>query len=226
MDSKIRGLGGGFRFHLLPVGLSLTATGVLLLVWTAWLMWYDVTVWGKAVASIFFGSRVGEVMSLGIGIRGFHYLVLGLAFVVIGPITLIIHSVNSLSMSMERLETSYTEPSKSFPTQLTATITVNILNDGVFPVHFRVGDVTLNINNVDVSSRRRQYALFVENEYAIPRYGGCQFVVSCSLTGEEADAQHSTKEWDILMGVNGEASCVFYRVPVSARGIFSENFAS
>ena len=226
MASKIRGLGGGLRFPLLPVGLSLTASGVLLLAWTAWLVWYDVTVWGKAVASIFFSSRVGEVMSLGIGVQAFHYLVLGLAFVVIGPVTLIIHSVNSLSMSIERLETSYIESSKSFPTQLRATITVNILNDGVFPVHFRVGDVTLHINNVDVSSRRRQYALFVENEYAIPRYGGCQFVVSCSLTGEEADAPRSTKEWDTLMGVNGEASCVFYRVPVSARGIFSETFAS
>lgn len=226
MDSKIRGLGVGLRFSLLPVGLSLTAFGVLLLAWTAWLVWYDMTVWGKDVASLFFDSRVGEAMSLGIGVRAFHYLVLGLAFVVIGPVTLIIHSVNSLSMMMERLETSYTEPSKSFPTQLTATITVNILNDGVFPVHFRVGEVTLHINTVDVSSRRRQYALFVENEYAIPRYGGCQFVVSCSLTGEEADALRSTKEWDVRMGVNGEASCVFYRVPVSARGMFSENFAS
>jgi hypothetical protein len=226
MNPKIRGLRDSFRrFPLLPVGLLLTASGVLLLAWTAWLVWYDVTAWGKDVASILFDSRVGEVMSLGIGVRAFHYLFLGLAFLFIGPVTLIIHSVNSLSMTMERLETSRTEPYESFPSQLTAKIAINILNDGFFPVQFRVGNVTLNINSIDVSSRRRQYALFVKNEYTIPRYSGCQFVVSCSLTGEEADALRSTKEWKILMVVNGEASCLLYRVPVSARGILNDHLA-
>jgi hypothetical protein len=226
MNPKIRGLGEGFRrFPLLPVGLLLTASGVLLLAWTAWLVWYDVTAWGKDVASILFDSRVGEVMSLGMGVRAFHYLFLGIAFLFIGPVTLIIHSVNSLSMTMERLETSRTEPYESFLSQLTAKIAINILNDGFFPVQFRVGDVTLNINSIDVSSRRRQYALFVKNEYTIPRYSGYQFVVSCSLTGEEADALRSTKEWKILMVVNGEASCLLYRVPVSARGILNDHLA-
>jgi hypothetical protein len=119
-------------------------------------------------------------------------------------------------MTIGRLETSHTESSKSFPTQLTAKITVNILNDGLFPVHFRVEEAKLNINNIDVSAKRRRYALFVENEYTIPRYGSCQFMVSCSLTGEEADALLLTKEWKILMVVNGEASCGLYKVPVSA----------
>jgi hypothetical protein len=227
MNPKIRGFEEGLRrFPLLPVGLLLTASGLILLAWTVWLVWYDVTVWGKDVASILFDPRSGEVMSLGIGVRAFHYLFLGLAFLFIGPVALIVHSVNSLSMTMERLETSHTEPSKSFPTQLTTKIAINILNGGFIPVHFRVGEVQLNINNIDVSAKRRQFALFVENEYTIPRYSGCQFVVSCSLSGEEADALHSTKEWDILMVVNGEASCLIYRVPVSARGILNDNLAS
>jgi hypothetical protein len=179
------------------------------------LVWYDVTVWGKDLISLLFDPRAGEVMSLGIGVRAFHYLFLGLAFLFIGPVTLIIHSANSISMTMERLETSHTEQSKSFPTQLTAKITINILNDGFFPVHFRVGDVKLNINNIDVSAKRRQYALFVENEYTIPRHGSCQFMVSCSLTGEEADALRSTKIWDIITVLRGEASCLIYNVPVS-----------
>jgi len=226
MDSKARGLGEGLRrFSLLPVGLLLTASGVLLLAWMAWLVWYDVTVWEKDVASILFDPRAGEVMSLGLGVMAFHYLVLGLAFVVIGPVTLIVHSANSLSMTMERVETSHTASSKSVPTHLTANITVNVLNDGVFSVHFCVGDVQLNINNIDVSSRRRQYAFFVENEYTIPRYGGRQFMVSCSLTGEEADALLLTSDWTILLVVNGEASCGLYKVPVSARGVLRDAVA-
>jgi hypothetical protein len=227
MDSKARGLRGRLRrFPLLLVGLLLATSGFILLAWMAWLVWYDVTVWGKDVASIIFDSRAGEVMSLGLGVRAFHYLVLGLAFCFIGPLTLIIHSANSLSMTMERLETSHTAPHTSVPTHLTANITVNVLNNGVFPVQFRVGDVKLNINDIDISSRRRQYAIFVENEYTIPRFGSCQFMVSGRLTGEEADALFRTKKWTILMVVTGEASCSLYTVPVSARPIFSDNFAS
>jgi hypothetical protein len=227
MDLNTRGWGEGLRrFPLLSVGLLLTASGVILLAWMGWLVWYDVTMWGKDAASILFDPRSGEVMSLGMGVRAFHYLVLGLMFVVIGPVTLIMHSANSLSMTMERLETSHTESSKSVPTQLTVKITVNVWNDGVFPVQFRVGDVQLNINNLDVSAKRRQYALFVETEYTIPRSGGCQFMVSCSVTGEDANTLFLAKKWKYLMVVNGEASCGLYKVPVSRRPTLSDTFAS
>jgi hypothetical protein len=226
MDSKARRLGGGLRrVSLLPIGLLLTVSGVIFLAWMTWLVWHDVTVWGKDVASIFFDPRAGEVMSLGLGARAFHYLVLGLAFCFIGPATLIVHSANSLSMTMDRVEASHTASSKSVPTHLTAKITVNVLNDGVFPVHFRVGDVQLHLNTIDVSSRRRHYALFVENEYTIPRSGGCQFMVSCSLTGEEADVLLLAPDWTIRLVVNGEASCGPYTVPVSARGVLRDTIA-
>jgi hypothetical protein len=53
--------------------------GSIILVWVACLTWYDITILGKDVALIFFGSRTGEVISLGIGMHLIHYLLIGLA---------------------------------------------------------------------------------------------------------------------------------------------------
>jgi LEA14-like dessication related protein len=217
MDSKNMGLGERLRrFPLLLVGLLLIASGVLLLAWIVWLVWYDVTVWGKDVVSVLFGSRVGEVMSLGIGFRAFYYLFLGLALVVLGPVTLIIQSANSLSMTIERVEVRYTLPSESSRgSQLTTIFTINILNDGFFPVSFSNVGVKIKINNIDVGS------FLQENEYTIPRFSWRQFEANCSLTDDEANALLLTKEWKSLMEISGEASCVRYKVPVSARALVS-----
>ena len=57
----------------------LIALGSIILVWVACLTWYDITIWGKDVAIIFFGSRTGEVISLGIGMQLIHYLLIGIA---------------------------------------------------------------------------------------------------------------------------------------------------
>jgi hypothetical protein len=44
------------------------------------------TVGGKDISVIFFGSRTGEAMSLGLGVKVIHYFVLGLALLLSGLI--------------------------------------------------------------------------------------------------------------------------------------------
>jgi uncharacterized protein YuzE len=72
--------------RLLPnlVGLLLTVTGLLILAQVAWITWYDITVWSKDIVRIFLGSRTGETISLGIGMKIIHYFILGLAFFLSG----------------------------------------------------------------------------------------------------------------------------------------------
>jgi hypothetical protein len=72
--------------RLLPnlVSLFLTAFGSAILAFIGWLIVYDVTVWNKDISFIFFGSRTGEAMSLGIGVKVIHYFVLGIALLVSG----------------------------------------------------------------------------------------------------------------------------------------------
>lgn len=54
--------------------------GSLILAGIGWLIWNDITVWNKNIFVILFGSRTGEAISLGIGLRGIHYLIIALAF--------------------------------------------------------------------------------------------------------------------------------------------------
>ncbi|KPV63947.1 MAG: hypothetical protein AOA66_0526 [Candidatus Bathyarchaeota archaeon BA2] len=72
--------------HLLPklVGFFLVALGSIILAWVGWLAWYDMTSWGKDIALIFFGSRTGEAISLGIGVKVIHYFLVGLALLLLG----------------------------------------------------------------------------------------------------------------------------------------------
>ncbi len=67
--------------------LVCTALGSIFLAFVGWLTWYDMTVWGKDIALIFFGSRTGEAISLGIGMRVIHYLMISLAFLLSGLFT-------------------------------------------------------------------------------------------------------------------------------------------
>jgi len=67
--------------------LLLTAFGSIILAWIGWLTWSDITVWGKDVALIFFGSRTGETISLGIGMKVIHYLLIGVALLLSGLLT-------------------------------------------------------------------------------------------------------------------------------------------
>ena len=79
----------------------LIALGSIILVWVACLTWYDITIGGKDVALIFFGSRTGELISLGIGIQIIHYLLIGLALQLSG---LGLTRVNRKTVVFERTE--------------------------------------------------------------------------------------------------------------------------
>jgi len=67
--------------------LFLTAFGSIILAWVGWLTWSDMTAWGKDIAVIFFESRTGETISLGIGMKVIHYLLIGLALLLSGLLT-------------------------------------------------------------------------------------------------------------------------------------------
>jgi hypothetical protein len=66
--------------HLLPYlfNFFLITSGLIIMAWVAWLMWYDVTWWSKDIFLTFFGSRIGETISLGIGMKIFDYFLIGL----------------------------------------------------------------------------------------------------------------------------------------------------
>ena len=66
------------------VGLVLVALGPYTLAWVGWLTWYDTTTWGKSLASIFFGSRTGEAISLGVGMKVIYYFLIGLVLFLSG----------------------------------------------------------------------------------------------------------------------------------------------
>jgi hypothetical protein len=65
--------------HLLV--LSLVGAGAILMAWVSWLTWIDVSQWGKDIGSIFFGSRTGQGISLGIGMTVFNYFLIGVALI-------------------------------------------------------------------------------------------------------------------------------------------------
>jgi hypothetical protein len=75
-----------FRSRLLPrlVSQLLVVLGSIILVWVGGLTFYDMTVWDKDISFIFFGSRTGEAMSLGLGVKVIHYFVLGLVLLISG----------------------------------------------------------------------------------------------------------------------------------------------
>jgi len=78
----------GFLMRVLSrsrlIGFFLLFVGLIILVWVGQLGWHDMTVWGKDLGIIFFGSRAGENIGLGIGIRVIHYFFTGLALLLFG----------------------------------------------------------------------------------------------------------------------------------------------
>jgi len=69
------------------LGFFLVAFGSIILAWVGYLTWYDMTTWSKDIAQIFFGSRTGEHISLGIGMKVIHYFLIGLALLLSGLLT-------------------------------------------------------------------------------------------------------------------------------------------
>jgi hypothetical protein len=79
-------LGHSRLIHL--AGAFLIVCGSAILAWISWLTWYDMTTYGKDIKAIFFGSRTGEAISLGIDMKVIYYFLIGLALVVSGLVTL------------------------------------------------------------------------------------------------------------------------------------------
>ena len=72
------------RPHL--VFLSLVGSAALVLAWVGGLTWIDITVWNKDIGAIFFGSRTGEAISLGIGMTVIHYFSIGMLLLAAGVV--------------------------------------------------------------------------------------------------------------------------------------------
>ena len=78
--------------------LSFVVAAALVLGWVGSLVWNDISVWGKDIGTIFFGSRTGEPISLGIGMAVIHYFAIGMALLGCGIFVFI---RNQLSVSPE-----------------------------------------------------------------------------------------------------------------------------
>ena len=72
------------RSHLIEV--SLIGAGLILLAWVSWLVWIDISYWVKDIGTIFFGSRTGEPISLGIGMTVFNYFLISMALIGTGGV--------------------------------------------------------------------------------------------------------------------------------------------
>ena len=68
-------------------GSFLTAFGLIILALVSCLTCYEMTMWGKDITLIFFGSRTGETISLGIGMKVIYYFLIGLALFHSGLLT-------------------------------------------------------------------------------------------------------------------------------------------
>ena len=66
--------------------LSLVGSAVIVLAWVGWLTWIDITVWNKDLGAIFFGSRTGEAISLGIGMTVVSYFLIGMLLLAAGAV--------------------------------------------------------------------------------------------------------------------------------------------
>ncbi len=69
--------------------LTLFASAALILAWIGLLTWTDISVWNKDIGSIFFGSRTGEAISLGIGMAVIHYFLIGASLIAAGLVLFI-----------------------------------------------------------------------------------------------------------------------------------------
>lgn len=64
--------------------LLLTICGWITLTLVGQIIWVDLTFWGKDLITTLLGSRIGEAISLGIGMKLIYYLLIGLFLVIIG----------------------------------------------------------------------------------------------------------------------------------------------
>jgi hypothetical protein len=193
---------------VIPGALLLTVTGVAFLAWTGWLIGYDAARWGESFGQILLDSRVGEAMSLGIGLRGIHYLLVGAVLLPTGLVVSVIESVKSLRITEGTHEIEYLEATAAALSQLNVRITIVVVNHGVVPVTLREMDVGLVFGGV------KAYSLFFQDEgfTVLPR-SERDFVVGCRVVGEDADALYPATEYQTRLRLQGDASAVLYRTP-------------
>ena len=80
----------------------LVSFGSIILAWVGYLTWYDMTWWSKDIALIFFGSRTGEALSLGIGMKVIHYFLIGLALLLSGLLTFLRKRIETAKLHLSR----------------------------------------------------------------------------------------------------------------------------
>jgi len=68
-------------------GLILSVVGSAVLILMGWVVWQDITVLGKDISLILFGSRMGEAIGLGIDMKVIYYLLIGSLLLVSGLLT-------------------------------------------------------------------------------------------------------------------------------------------
>ncbi len=73
----------------------MVTSSVLVFAWVGWLTWFDITVWNKNLSEIFFGSRTGEAISLGLGMTVFYYFSIGILLLTFGGILFLKKSIFS-----------------------------------------------------------------------------------------------------------------------------------
>ena len=92
---KIHETNNSLIFRILSQNKILVIVWLILgsatLVFVFYVIWNDLVFWNKDLGLIFFGSRVGEAISLGIGLKVVHYFFVGLTFLLTG-ITLYVHN--------------------------------------------------------------------------------------------------------------------------------------
>lgn len=97
----------GTKLHLSRplhlAGLFLAAFGSITLAWVGQLIWHDITVWGKDIAQIFFGSRTGENLSLRIGMKVIHYFLIGVALLIPGSLTVLRRQSKAIKLRLSHL---------------------------------------------------------------------------------------------------------------------------
>ena len=84
--------------------LTLFASAALVLGWVGFLTWNDISVWNKDIGTIFFGSRAGEAISLGIGMAVIHYLLIGVSLFAAGTVMFLRNHVLSKVPEQELMQ--------------------------------------------------------------------------------------------------------------------------
>ncbi|MFA5364562.1 MAG: hypothetical protein WC325_05200 [Candidatus Bathyarchaeia archaeon] len=84
--------------------LSLITVAAVILGWVGMVTWTDITVWNKDIGTIFFGSRTGENISLGIGMTVIHYVIIGVSLLASGAILTLRNRIAGASTPQQELK--------------------------------------------------------------------------------------------------------------------------